>query len=194
MVGRRVGTESDSGEDRRSFLTSTTTIAMGAGLAAGYGTLFAMAGRFLYPVESGNGAWQFVGEVDALRLRSTFEYTAPNGQPVVIAYRDDVDEPFIALSSVCPHLGCQVHWDTVRGEFICPCHNGAFDAGGTATLGPPASAGQSLKRFPLRISDGLLFIEVPTESLADSSSPMHPESDQRTATTATHETPRKRNA
>ncbi len=71
----------------------------------------------------------------------------------------------MALSSTCPHLGCKVHWEAPENRFFCPCHNGAFDPSGRAIAGPPAEAGQSLGRYPLRIEGGLLYIEVPTERL-----------------------------
>lgn len=71
--------------------------------------------------------------------------------------------PFAALSSTCPHLGCQVQWQPQHGRFLCPCHNGAFDASGRAIQGPPADAGQFLSSFPLKIEEGLLLIEVPTD-------------------------------
>jgi Rieske Fe-S protein len=54
-----------------------------------------------------------------------------------------------------------VHWEAQNDRFFCPCHNGAFDRQGNATAGPPAAAGQALLRFPLRLENGLLFIEVP---------------------------------
>ena len=63
------GHEATAPDDRRRFLTSVTTIAMAGGLTAGYGTFFALAGRYLYPVESDALAWQFVGQVDELRER-----------------------------------------------------------------------------------------------------------------------------
>ena len=74
-------------------------------------------------------------------------------------------EDFVALSSTCPHLGCQVHWQPGEKRFFCPCHNGTFDPEGRALSGPPFEAGQSLGRYPLKIEDGVLFIEVPMEAL-----------------------------
>ncbi len=41
------------------------------------------------------------------------------------------------LSAVCPHLGCSVGWNEAKGQFVCPCHNGAFAADGTLLSGPP---------------------------------------------------------
>ena len=69
-------------------------------------------------------------------------------------------DDFIALSSTCPHLGCQVHWEPKNNRFFCPCHNGALDPAGNPTAGPPADAGQSLPEYELKIDAGLLFIKV----------------------------------
>ena len=152
-----------SGEDRRAFLSRASTVAMAGGLAAGYGTLAAIAGRFLYPASEAPKGWLFVAEAARLKPGDSFPYQAPDGQKVSIARiaGDGKAEDFLALSSTCPHLGCQVHWEAQNDRFFCPCHNGAFDRQGRATAGPPAAAGQSLLKFPLKLEDGLLFIEVP---------------------------------
>ena len=76
----------------------------------------------------------------------------------------DVDD-FIALSSTCPHLGCQVHWEAAHDRFFCPCHNGVFDPSGRGLSGPPGEAGLSLPSYNLRVDNGLLFIEVPVTRL-----------------------------
>jgi len=136
-------------------------------LAASYGTLGVMAGRFLYPSGDSNVGWRFVARVAELQHGESIEYIAPSGAKVIVARQGDGDnaEDFIALSSVCPHLGCQVHWEPQNDRFFCPCHNGAFDPQGQATEGPPAKARQQLIRFPLKVEDGLLFIEAPLESI-----------------------------
>jgi Rieske Fe-S protein len=74
-------------------------------------------------------------------------------------------DAFLALSTTCPHLGCRVHWEPHNSRFFCPCHNGVFDAQGKATQGPPADANQSLPQFPVKVENGLVFIEAPTEVL-----------------------------
>lgn len=140
---------------------------MVSGMAAGYGTLAVMAGRFLYPPASNSKLWMFVTKPDAMRVGDSLQFEAPTGAKIVIARREEqgtVDD-FIALSSTCPHLGCQVSWQAHRSRFLCPCHNGVFTLEGEAIEGPPAAAGQRLPRYPLQIENGLLFIEVPTESL-----------------------------
>ena len=122
--------------DRRSF--SFASIAMAGGLAASYGTV------------------GYIG------------FRTPAGATVNITRSADAGavEDFKALSSVCPHLGCQVHWEQQKNRYFCPCHNGTFDADGVGTGGPPGDAGQSLGSFELRVERGLLYIEVPLETLA----------------------------
>jgi quinol---cytochrome c reductase iron-sulfur subunit, bacillus type len=35
-----------------------------------------------------------------------------------------------AFTTICPHLGCSVNFDSKDKLFICPCHGGTFDAHG----------------------------------------------------------------
>lgn len=146
--------------NRRSFFSS---LAMAGGLASSYGAFAAIAGRFLFPAKPAPKAWVYVARVGELRPGAALAYRTPDGSPVSIARRGDTGrvEDFVALSSTCPHLGCQVHWESQHQRFFCPCHNGAFDPDGKALMGPPFEAGQSLPRYPLKIEGGLLYIEVP---------------------------------
>jgi Rieske Fe-S protein len=107
--------------------------------------------------------------LDAVAPGGSLEYQGPTGAKIVIARQGSqgTEDDFVALSSVCPHLGCQVEWRPHENRFFCPCHNGAFDAEGKGSEGPPAAAGQSLSRYPLKVEGGLLFIEVPVESVVE---------------------------
>lgn len=151
--------------ERRTFLTTATSLLMAGGLAAGYGAFGAIAGRYLYPAKDEVRGWLFVSDANALKIGDSLTYRAPSGALVAIARQDDKGDAtdFIALSSTCPHLGCQVHWEGPNNRFFCPCHNGAFDAQGLGIDGPPT--GKQLARYPLKIEKGLLFIEVPLEKL-----------------------------
>lgn len=162
--------DSNSSDDRRSFLAKYgATAAMASGLACGYGTLGGMAGKFLFPGGGSLVDWQFVVPVNEMKPGESREYVGPSGAKVVIARQSDSDDAdaFIALSNVCPHLGCQVHWESQNSRFFCPCHNGAFDPQGKPTAGPPAQAGQELIRFPLKIEAGLLYVQVPLRSVTE---------------------------
>lgn len=140
---------------------------MGAGLVVSYGTLAGYAGQYLYPAGDGNKGWQFLAVAGEVKMGESLDYTLPSGAKITVARQGQAGtvDDFIALSSVCPHLGCKVHWEGNNDRFFCPCHNGAFSPEGKGIEGPPGEAGQSLLRYPLKIESGLLFIEVPLTSL-----------------------------
>jgi Rieske Fe-S protein len=170
--------------DRRRFLASgaVATGAMAGGLALGYGAFFRCAGEYLYPSEEGT-AWMFVTDAASLAPGQAFSFVSPMGVPVVITRRsgeqgagnkeqeagsteqEAAAADFLALSSVCPHLGCRVHWEPQNDRFFCPCHLGAFDPEGRPTAGPPLSANQSLPEYPLRVENGLLYINMPVKPI-----------------------------
>ena len=163
--------QSRSGADRRAFLDKTSKAAMAAGLVGGYGGLGAVALRYLYPARPEDLSWQFVLRVDEVGVGEAIRYEGPSGETINIARqgREGGADDFVALSSTCPHLGCQVRWEAQNSRFFCPCHNGVFDATGVATGGPPGEAGQSLAQYPLKLDGGLLHIAVPMRRLADGS-------------------------
>ena len=145
-----------------------STVMMLAGLVGGYG-LFAWIGtRFMMPSRTGRMLQLFVMAVNDVREGETLLYRPPDGHSGNITRRGTAGgaDDFVALGSTCPHLGCQVSWEPQNNRYFCPCHNGTFDTSGTATGGPPGEAGLSLPRYGLRISDGLLYIEVPVEHLS----------------------------
>jgi glycine/D-amino acid oxidase-like deaminating enzyme/nitrite reductase/ring-hydroxylating ferredoxin subunit len=55
------------------------------------------------------------------------------------AYRTPEGELF-AVSPVCTHLGCKVHWNSVETSWDCPCHGSRFRPDGTVIEGPALSA------------------------------------------------------
>ena len=153
---------------RRGFLGKFTTGAMIAGLAACYGTFFAFAGRFLFPPRP-KESWLFVAHAGQIVPGQSVEFVSPAGVSVTVRRDSEADTncppavaDFMALSNVCPHLGCRVYWEPQNDRFFCPCHNGTFDPDGNATGGPPLAAHQHLPRYPLRLANGLLFIEMPS--------------------------------
>ena len=142
-------------------------MAMSGGLLAGYGTLAVWAGRYLFPSQR-NARWMFVTPANQLPPGEAMSFTSPTGLRVVITRKADSPaegpagaEDFLALSSTCPHLGCRVHWEPHNERFFCPCHNGAFDAQGHPTAGPPKADNQHLPSYPLKLEGGLLYIEMP---------------------------------
>ena len=152
--------------DRRSF--SIASIAMTGGLAASYGMLGYVGFQFLKPQRGSKRGWMLVKPVGEIAVGDTIRFRTPAGATVNITRRKQggTADDFKALSSVCPHLGCQVHWESQNNRYFCPCHNGVFDPDGKGIGGPPGDAGQTLGEFNLSVENNLLFIEVPLETLA----------------------------
>jgi len=163
-----VGETTPNSASRRDFLSKGVGFFMAGGLLAGYGSLAGMAARFLYPARKRVKGWLYVAQVARMKKGDQVSYKAPDGADIAVARQASVGtvDDFIALSSTCPHLGCKVHWEGHNERFFCPCHNGAFNPSGVATSGPPAEAKQSLSRYPLKIENGLLYIEVPLGKLS----------------------------
>ena len=157
----------DSQPSRRTLLGLTSTVGMIAGLVGGYGLFAWLGARFLLPARIGQVHQFFVARVSDMAVGATVLYRTPSGVPVNITRRSSAGtaDDFIALSSTCPHLGCQVRWEEQNGRYFCPCHNGTFDPSGKATGGPPGDAGQSLPRYGLTVQKDLLYIDVPAEQL-----------------------------
>jgi menaquinol-cytochrome c reductase iron-sulfur subunit len=58
------------------------------------------------------------------------------------------------LSSICPHLGCEVDWDGGARRFFCPCHDSAFAADGRVLSGP---APRPMDELSARVDAGQVF-------------------------------------
>lgn len=152
---------------RRTWLSRCSSAVMGMGLTLGYGMFGTVIAFFLYPAKATTRTWQFLADLGSFEIGKSVTYEAPAGQKIVVTRLADKGTPedFVALSSICPHLGCQVHWESNNDRFFCPCHNGAFDKEGRPTSGPPKDSNKELPRYPLKVDRGMLFIEVPTEAL-----------------------------
>ena len=67
------------------------------------------------------------------------------------------DGGFLALSLICPHLGCSVHWDESKKQFDCPCHSSAFDKYGVVLNSP---APRPLDYYPVLLEAGKVKVDV----------------------------------
>jgi cytochrome b6-f complex iron-sulfur subunit len=70
--------------------------------------------------------------------------------------RED-DGGFLALSIICPHLGCSVLWDETKRQFDCPCHSSAFDQHGVVLSSP---APRPLDYYPVIIAEGKVTVDL----------------------------------
>src|SRR5262249_38925746 len=128
----------------------------------------ACAAGSLVRARGGRTGWLVVGPVAAMEAGSSRPFRAPDGSTIVVTRRGGrpLAEDFIALSSTCPHLGCQVRWEEANRRDFCPCHNRALDPDGRAIARPPFDPGPSLSPYPLQAENGLLYSEVPLERIA----------------------------
>ena len=144
---------------RRDFLKmGVSALSLVALLEVGGASLLFMKPR---SSEGQFGGLVTAGTVDSFPSRSVTEF--PDGRFYLVRAADG---GFLAVYRRCTHLGCNVNWEAEQNRFFCPCHNGAFNRQGKATAGPPATAGQELTRFPLRVAQGLLYIETPFDSVS----------------------------
>ena len=60
------------------------------------------------------------------------------------------------FSSICPHLGCHVYWDSGAQQFICPCHASVFTMDGRVLGGP---APRPLDTLSAKVEDGVLLVD-----------------------------------
>ncbi len=144
----------DSGTDRRAFLTN---VFMGTGLVTSHVFAAGLAVRYLYPTSKDNKQRLFVGLRSEIPPGSAFAYEGPGGRTVNIVRGSS---GFVALSDVCPHLGCRVHWESANEEFVCPCHDGHFDATGAPVSGPPAEMGSGLPKYNVIEEGDMIFLEM----------------------------------
>ena len=150
---------------RRRFMEGTALAAGGIASAA-----FALPalGFALGPVleDTTRENWQSVGpesdfEDDAYvqRVINVVAEIGDPGKTTVYIRRFDSerdnahneDQPYVAISTRCAHLGCPVRYIQASQKFVCPCHGGVYDFQGTVEGGPPV---RPLDRFYTRVRNG----------------------------------------
>lgn len=153
-------------DDRRRFLkVATCAIGGGVGLAVAAPVLTLLAdpaGKVTVttpttPLDLGP-AEQFRVGAEPRRV----DVVAPIVKDAWMAARDVVlgaawirrtPDKLVALSAVCPHLGCAIGWDAGAGNFLCPCHDSRFGVGGDRLAGPSE---RGMDELPLTVVDGRL--------------------------------------
>jgi menaquinol-cytochrome c reductase iron-sulfur subunit len=156
--------------DRRGFLKVATTV-VGGGLG------LVIAGPALRMCVAPTGEQTVTTPTDPIDIgaAATIVVGAPWKKVAVIApvvkdawttahdivlgaawLRRPAEGPVIALSAVCPHLGCAVGFDEATKTFLCPCHNSKWSDAGTLVenTGP---AKRDLDPLPIEVNkDGRL--------------------------------------
>jgi menaquinol-cytochrome c reductase iron-sulfur subunit len=154
-------------EDRRKFLkVATCAIGGGVGLvvAAPVLTLLAdPAGKITVTTPSAPLDLGLAEQFRAGAAPRKVDVIAPVVKDAWMASRNVVlgaawvrrtaPDKIVALSAVCPHLGCAVGWDAGAGNFLCPCHDSRFSPEGTKLTGPSE---RGMDELPLQVVEGRL--------------------------------------
>lgn len=71
----------------------------------------------------------------------------------VAAYRDENGE-LSAVSAVCTHMGCVVHWNEAEKTWDCPCHGSRFRPTGEVLAGPAETPLQAVAHEAIHVPAG----------------------------------------
>lgn len=152
------GAESeDEGFTRRGFVK----VAVG-GMALVY------AGAIAYPVYrylSTPVEWSiaeaavkevFLPKADQLPLSSTLMFMFGSHPAMLIHFPDG---SWSALTAVCTHLGCTLHYQPPAPRIVCACHGGQYDPHtGQNLAGPPP---RPLTKYLVQIGAGGITVHKP---------------------------------
>lgn len=149
---------SDENPTRRTFMSRALSGAVLCGLAGSGGVASGFVVKYLYPRPGlTRKRLVYLAPLADLVPGKARSYTLPSGESAVVT---NTGEAVVALSDVCPHLGCKVRWEEAERGFLCPCHGGLFSKEGKALRGPPAEEGKDLRRYAVQGVGDHLFIEV----------------------------------
>jgi Rieske Fe-S protein len=140
-----------SGIPRRSALTATAAVAVGAvaGFVYGRSSDAARAGS----TESRSG---YAGVSPGHKLLARLA-AIPVGSGLItsgVVLSRDSGNVVHAFSSTCTHLGCTVN-KVSNGKIFCPCHGSVFDAVTGAVVQGPAS--KPLSPIPVTVQNGGVY-------------------------------------
>jgi menaquinol-cytochrome c reductase iron-sulfur subunit len=152
---------------RRDFIKVTTGIVGGViGAAIGLPSIFYLIDPALQ--EGGKDIWVSIGKFEDMQVGVPYpfsftrvqvngwERTSSSFGGFAIRKSDNPDDLLI-LNSRCTHLSCTVNWNAEAQEYICPCHDAAFDIEGKVLGGPPPRPLDKFEDFRLT-EDGRIEI------------------------------------
>jgi menaquinol-cytochrome c reductase iron-sulfur subunit len=111
-------------------------------------------------------AWISAGPLDDYPIGSptlfSFNRSTTNGWEKTVntfgayVFRLNADQ-VVVFSNLCTHLACRVNWKTDLNQYVCPCHDGRFDAAGNVAGGPPPAP---LHTYETKLEEGSLYIHL----------------------------------
>jgi menaquinol-cytochrome c reductase iron-sulfur subunit len=157
-----------SGDDtRRDFLKTVGIggIGLGLGAVAGAPAVAYVAYPIFNVTVSGSGGFVKVGKSEAFKADQPVKVDlfadkrdawnrilkVKVGSAWILRQGDKLQ----AYSSVCPHLGCAVDYDSDVTKFKCPCHHSTFTLDGKVEGGP---APRPMDALELEEKDGTVAV------------------------------------
>ena len=127
---------------------------MGFGLLFGIGTLGFRFLQFLVPNRKDRQAETvLIGAESKIPVGEAVPMDLGTHKILVLR----TNEGIVAFSRRCTDLGCLVSWNKEREQFVCPCHQGAFDKTGLNIAGPPP---RPLDRFNIIKRGEQLYVNI----------------------------------
>ena len=120
--------------DRRAFLVWAAGVSLGAtGVFIGATVIQAMV-----PPERSIDGRTNLGRIRVARISELKLYDpirAEYGEERIFVVKVSGTEVLV-FDAACPHVGCELKFDALAGEFVCPCHASAFTVEGKRLRGP----------------------------------------------------------
>lgn len=151
--------------NRRSFFGALLLVG-----SAGMGAILAVPvlRYVLYPLyaKAGKNVWSPIGQMNKfanlskpilapLDLKQLDGWREVDSSQTVYVTKD-AQGSLAVLSSICPHMGCNVAWRDGEHDFFCPCHGSVWEPDGKYVSGP---APRGMDPLPNKIEDGKLMVK-----------------------------------
>ncbi|KMY54270.1 2Fe-2S ferredoxin [Bacillus sp. FJAT-27231] len=138
--------------DRRGFMK---TLVGAAGLFAVSSLPWgAVAAKELMGLGNKGYPRKKIADVSKVAIGDSVNFSFPGEHDSALLIRLS-ENKYVAYQNACTHLRCPVFWVKDKGEMICPCHHGKFDAQtGEPTAGPPR---RPLPEIKVEVENGTIY-------------------------------------
>ena len=89
-------------------------------------------------------------------IKTINEFVAKNSIIVIRQASTNLPSSFLAVSSVCPHAGSTVEFNSSKSSFLCAAHGSTFASDGAVTQGPAA---KGLTKLTVEITGTTLTVK-----------------------------------
>jgi cytochrome b6-f complex iron-sulfur subunit len=137
--------------ERRGFLHK---VVGGVGAIVAVSALYPVVKYIIPPVKK-------IKIVNSMTVGKASE--VPNGTGKIYQFNEDKvivvnhGGNLTAVSAVCTHLGCLVHWDEAADQLACPCHGAKYKQTGQIISGPQPLP---LKQYKAKVEGDSIVVSI----------------------------------